>query len=86
MIFPSHRSWIGVISAMIVWALWFVVVYALSGVGCEAGWQQYDVPGGNLLSILMLACTLLALALNRLVCATGSSCLALGRACRRRCP
>lgn len=63
MAFPSHRNWIGVISGMIVWAAWFVVVYGLTGVGCDAGWQQRAVPGGNLLSLLMLLATLVALAM-----------------------
>jgi len=63
MAFPSHRGWIGVVSGLIVWAVWFVLVYGLTGVGCDAGWQQRDVPGGNLLSGLMLLATLAALAL-----------------------
>lgn len=58
-------SWrlVGMISSMIVWAAWFVVVYGLTGVGCDAGWQRQRVPGGNLLSLLMLLSSLLALLL-----------------------
>ena len=63
MAFPSHRSWIGVLSGMIVWAAWFVVVYGLTGVGCDAGWQLRNVPGGNMLSVVMLLATLGALVL-----------------------
>jgi len=63
MTFPSHRSLMGVISGMIVWAVWFAAIYALQGLGCEAGWHQRAVPGGNLLSLSMLASAVLALAL-----------------------
>jgi hypothetical protein len=63
MAFTNPLRLLGVISGMIVWAAWFVVVYALTGVGCDAGWQLREVPGGNLLSALMLASTLLALVL-----------------------
>lgn len=52
-----------VISSMIIWAVWFVAVYALTGVGCRAGWQRHALPAGNLLSLVLVACTLLALAL-----------------------
>ena len=61
---PSdHRSLLGVISGIIVWALWFVTVYALSGLGCDEGWNEIDVPGGNALSLAMLLSTLIALLL-----------------------
>jgi len=67
----SHRHWPGVISGMIIWAIWFVVVYALTGVGCEAGWETRKVPGGNLLSAMMLLTTVLALALIALAALSG---------------
>jgi hypothetical protein len=64
MAFPDHRRLVGVISGMIVWAVWFVVVYALTGVGCDAGWQHRSLPGGgNQLSLLMLLSTAVALLL-----------------------
>jgi len=54
----------GVISGMIVWAVWFVTVYALTGVGCKAGWNQILLPvGGNLLSALMVISAVVALGL-----------------------
>lgn len=59
----NARSMLGMVSGLIVWAVWFVVVYALTGVGCRAGWQEQAMPVGNLLSLLMLACTALALVL-----------------------
>lgn len=52
-----------VVSSMIVWVLWFVSVYALTGVGCRAGWQRQTLPTGNLLSLVLMLCTLLALVL-----------------------
>jgi hypothetical protein len=61
--FPNHRSLVGVISGMIVWAVWFAAVYALQGVGCEVGWHHHAVPGGNALSVSMLASAVLALVL-----------------------
>lgn len=63
MSFPHHRSLLGVISGMIVWALWFVTVYALGGIGCDEGWNHIDVPGGNALSLAMLLSTAVALLL-----------------------
>lgn len=59
----NARSLPGMVSGLIVWAVWFVVVYALTGVGCRAGWHTRAMPVGNLLSIVMLACTVLALLL-----------------------
>lgn len=53
----------GMISGMIVWAVWFVIVYSLTGIGCDAGWHRRAVPGGNLLTLVMLASTLLALSI-----------------------
>lgn len=63
MTLPNHRSLLGVISGMIVWALWFVGVYALGGIGCDEGWNDIAVPGGNALSLAMLLTTVLALLL-----------------------
>jgi hypothetical protein len=63
MAFPSHLRLIGVVSGMIVWAIWFAGVYALAGVGCSEGWNRRAAPGGNLLSLLMLLSAVLALAL-----------------------
>lgn len=59
----NYRSLLGVISGMIVWAIWFVTVYALGGIGCDAGWNEIDLPVGNALSMAMLLSTVLALAL-----------------------
>jgi uncharacterized membrane protein len=63
MSFPSHRRLIGVISAMIVWALWFVAVYSLTGIGCAAGWNTQPTPVGNVLSLAMLISAAVALVL-----------------------
>ena len=63
MSFPSPQRLVGVVSGMIVWAVWFVVVYALTGVGCGAGWNERAVPGGDLLRLSMLLSTAVALAL-----------------------
>lgn len=60
---PAPQRLVGIVSGMIVWAVWFVLVYSLTGVGCQAGWQLVRLPFGNLLSLLMLLSTLLALAL-----------------------
>lgn len=57
------RRLAGSISGMVVWAVWFVVVYALTGIGCDAGWQHRSVAGGNLLTLAMLASTVVALSL-----------------------
>lgn len=58
---PDYQSWAGVLSGMIVWAVWFVVIYALAGIGCDAGWQTRAVPGGNQLSLILLASSATAL-------------------------
>jgi len=61
--FPSPRRLVGVISPMVVWSVWFVVVYGLTSVGCAAGWNRHAVLGGNLLTVLLVATALVALAL-----------------------
>lgn len=61
MTIPNPRRLLGVISALIVWAVWFVVVYALTGVGCREGWNAIALPVGNLLSLLMLLSAVIAL-------------------------
>jgi len=63
MAFPNYQRLVGVISGMIVWAMWFVVVYALTGIGCNAGWNERTAPGGGLLSLLLLLSTVVALVL-----------------------
>jgi len=63
MALPRYWRWIGVISGMIIWAVWFVTVYALGSIGCAQGWNRIDVAGGNLLSLILLLSTGLALAL-----------------------
>jgi hypothetical protein len=55
-----------VVGSMVVWALWFVAIYALTGIGCRGGWQQQAVPAGNVLSAVLLLCTLIALVLMAL--------------------
>lgn len=54
---------VGVVSGMIVWAVWFVAVYALTGVGCRAGWNQTGWAGTNLLTLTLVASAIIALAL-----------------------
>ena len=59
-----HQRLLGVISGMIVWAGWFVAVYALTGVGCRAGWNQMALPlGTNLLTLVLVATAVAALGL-----------------------
>lgn len=60
--FPPHDKLTGVISAMVVWAVYFAAVYALAGVGCEAGWHRRRlVPFDNLLTASMVGLTAVAL-------------------------
>lgn len=63
MAFPNPRKLLGVVTALIIWAIWFVVVYALTGIGCDAGWNEVGLPVGNLLSLLMLISAVTALGL-----------------------
>lgn len=63
MAIPDPRRLLGVISPLIVWAVWFVFVYGLTGVGCDAAWDEVALPAGNALSLLMLISALLALGL-----------------------
>lgn len=51
----------GMALPMALWALHFVVVYSLVGLGCEYGWQARPLAGGNLLSALLVAFTVLVL-------------------------
>lgn len=63
MALANSRKLVGVITPMILWAAWFVLVYGLSGVGCEGGWNTRSFAGVNHLSLAMLASTLVAVAL-----------------------
>lgn len=63
MAFANNRSLLGVITSMILWAAWFVLVYALTGVGCDAGWHTRTFAGISHLSLWMLASTVVAVAL-----------------------
>jgi len=63
MAFANNRTLPGVITAMIIWAAWFVLVYALTGVGCDAGWHTRSFAGISHLSLWMLASTVVAVAL-----------------------
>lgn len=59
-----HQRLVGVISGMIIWAVWFVTVYALTGVGCDAGWNRMVLPVGiNLLTVVLLSSVIAALGL-----------------------
>jgi hypothetical protein len=59
---PTYRHLPGMVSGLVVWAVWFVAVYGLAGLGCERGWNEHSVPGGNLLSVTLLGTTAAALA------------------------
>lgn len=59
-----HQRLVGVISGMVVWAVWFVTVYALTGVGCDAGWNRVVLPVDiNLLTLVLLFTVIAALGL-----------------------
>lgn len=47
----------GMALPMALWALHFVGVYSLAGLGCEHGWQARPLAGSNLLSVLLVAVT-----------------------------
>ena len=57
----SYRHLTGMVSGLVVWAVWFVGVYGLAGLCCERGWNERGVPGGNLLSAALLGTTVIAL-------------------------
>jgi hypothetical protein len=57
---PRHLA--VAVSSLAVWAAWFVLVYALVGAGCEAGWQQRDALGLNVLTLSVLLSSAGALA------------------------
>src|SRR5690606_8626704 len=62
--FPRADRLTGIISPMIVWALYFAVVYSLTGIGCEQGWHRERVLLlGNRLTATMAVGTALALLL-----------------------
>lgn len=50
------------ISPMIVWATYFVLVYAVQGIGCDRGWDRIGWLGSNALTVTLLALTVAALA------------------------
>lgn len=53
----------GMAAPMTVWALHFVLVYSLAGLGCEEGWHLRHAAGLSLLKWSLLLSTVFALAL-----------------------
>lgn len=51
------------VSGMIVWAVWFVVAYALTGLGCRGGWNHLVWGGTNVLTLVLVLSAVIALAL-----------------------
>lgn len=54
---------LGAISPMITWAVYFVVVYAVQGVGCDQAWNRNLLLGTNALTLALIVVTVIALAL-----------------------
>ncbi|MFC4728639.1 hypothetical protein [Coralloluteibacterium thermophilus] len=52
---------LGVVSTMGVWAAYFLAIYVLQAIGCEAGWALIGVGGTNLLSVVLALLSVLAL-------------------------
>ncbi len=48
---------------MITWALYFVVVYAVQGIGCDQAWNRNLLLGTNALTLALVVLTVIALAL-----------------------
>lgn len=56
----AWRTWFGFLGAPSVWAIHFMVVYALMEVGCVAGWDRFVVAGINGVALATLLGTLLS--------------------------
>lgn len=52
---------VGMTAPMLLWALHFVLVYSLAGVGCEHDWYRATLLGTNRLSLLLVVATIAAL-------------------------
>lgn len=52
---------IGMTLPMVLWALHFVAVYSLAGIGCEQDWYRQRLAGTNVLSLVLIVTTLAAL-------------------------
>ena len=50
------------ISPMIVWAVYFVTLYALQGLGCDQAWHRLLLGGTNSLTVVLAALTAVTLA------------------------
>lgn len=57
-----HIRLLGMISPMIVWAAYFVSIYALQGLGCAEGWQLRPLLGSNRLTVSLSVLSVIALA------------------------
>ncbi|MEX0900131.1 MAG: hypothetical protein WD081_05515 [Gammaproteobacteria bacterium] len=51
------------ITPMITWAVYFVVVYAVQGLGCDQAWNRSLLLGTNALTLTLVVLTVAALAL-----------------------
>lgn len=54
---------LGAISPMIIWAVYFVLVYSIQGVGCDQAWNRSLLLGTNALTLTLVVLTTAALVL-----------------------
>ncbi|MBA4142596.1 MAG: hypothetical protein H0X43_06210 [Nitrosospira sp.] len=54
-------GWRGVISGFVIWAAYFVVIYAYLSVGCEKGLSDAELLGVNTVTLGLVAITMAAL-------------------------
>lgn len=54
-------GWRGAIGSFVLWAIYFVVVYAYLSIGCEKGWSEAELFGLKVLTLALAAITLAAM-------------------------
>lgn len=64
-------GWRGVIGSFVIWAIYFLVIYAFLSVGCEKGSPEAELYGVNVLTLALVAITVSTLALIAAVGLTG---------------
>lgn len=57
------EGWLGVIGGFVIWALYFVIVYAYLSVGCVSGLSDAELYGLNALTLTLVTITGVALSL-----------------------
>ena len=56
----NNRWWWTALNGPVTWFIYFMLVYMIADLGCQAGWGQVLVMGFNLVELLVVLSTIIA--------------------------